>query len=61
MAPEARSRTMVALTPGFLERRPKVSSRASGPAPLCRRDSQTKANKSEYVCGRSNVPKLCLT
>ena len=34
MAPEARSKTMVALTPAFLERRPKVSSRAPPPAPF---------------------------
>jgi len=35
IAPDARSRTMVALTPGFLERRLSVSSRASAAPVLC--------------------------
>lgn len=34
MVPETRSKTIVALTPAFLERRPKVSSSASAPALL---------------------------
>jgi hypothetical protein len=37
IAPDVRSRTMVALTPSFLERRPSVSSKASGPVPYMRR------------------------
>lgn len=34
IAPEARSRTIVARTPGFLESRPKVSSSPSEPGPF---------------------------
>lgn len=63
MAPDARSKIMVALTPGFLERRPNVSSRAaSGPVP-CEWCCQTelRAVRIGGIQSLANLPRLCLT
>jgi len=60
MAPEVRSSTMLPLTPGFLERRLSVSSRASGPV-ACGIPCQISnfvASAVRLAPCRANLPKL---